>query len=160
MFCPAFSPVKCITASQSAPLSMTWWVLTVLRWVFVPQAPAEEAKAPGFDSASTAEPKGPNISHRSQMWSEHFLLPTLAKRSPDLGTPTNTMHRAVCTVRKEQRLFTALPVWPQFILTAQDKAKALRLCYVAAYAVLSVEMEISFRFAFVFGFVYYYVDCE
>lgn len=144
-FVPSFLLVNCITASQSV-LSMTRWVLTVLCRVFDPQAPGEGARAPGCDSDGAAEPKGPSVSHRSQMWAEHFLLPTSAKHSPDLGTPTNTMHRAVCTVREEQEHFTALPVWPRFTLTAQDKAKALRLCCVASSAVVSVKMEIWFHY--------------
>lgn len=134
LFCLYFSPVNCITAFQSVLFFMTRWVLTVLCWVFDLQAPGEEARAPEFDSDGAAEPKGPSKSHCSQMWAEHFLLPPSAKHSPDLGTLTNTMHRAIHTVRKEQEHFTALPMWPRFILTAQDRAKDLRLCWVTAYA--------------------------
>lgn len=141
LFCPFFLLVNCITASQPVLLSMTRWVLTVLCQVFDLRAPGEEARAPGFDSAGAAEPEGPSISHRSQMWAERFLPPTSAKHSQDLGTPTNTMHRAVCTVREEQEHFTTLPVWPRFTLTAPDRAKVLRLCCVASHAVVSVKMR-------------------
>lgn len=123
---------------------MTRWVLTVLCRVFDPQAPGKETRAPGFDSGGTAEPMGPSISHPSQMWAEHFFFLTSAKHSPDHGMPTNTMHRAACTVSEEQEHFTALPVWPWFTLTAQDKAKALRLSCVASYAVVSVKLRCDF----------------
>ncbi len=104
------------------------------------------SEGPGVWQQWCCRAQGTSVSHRSQMWAEHFLLPTSAKHSPDLGTPTDTMHRAVCTVREEQEHFTALPVWPRFTLTAQDKAKALRLCCVASYAVVSVKMKIWFHY--------------
>ncbi|KAG7241374.1 hypothetical protein INR49_025574 [Caranx melampygus] len=62
-------PVNCSTASQSALPPMTRWVLTVLCQVFDPWAPREEARAPGFDSDGAAEPRGPSISHCSQILS-------------------------------------------------------------------------------------------
>lgn len=118
--------------------------------MFDPQAPAEEPRASGFDSDSTGEPEGPSISRRSQTWAQHFLLPTLDLTVPrPLQADKHNAQGCVCAVSEEQECFTALPVWPQVILTKSDKAREPSPCCLASYELFQKKWRFDYCDMFV-----------
>lgn len=133
-FCPPFLLVNWITASQCDLLSMTRWVLTVLCRGFDPGGSRRRSEGPGVWQQWCCRAQGTKRQPLLSDVSRAFFFSQHRPNVPQtIGTPTNTTPRAACAVREEQEHFTALPMWPQFTLTAHDKANAFRLCMLCCF---------------------------